>query len=291
MTIEVDKPTGGSPALHIPREHQSAPAEHWADKEVAKAAEEIREGQFVPTEEDDDFLMVGLQRGLAIQDPSKLTGGKLDLVQETRDSMALAQHPRVQEALRRLESEVRDAGTSQEMLEKTQMLHEMTERSTMKNQWDGQGRWIGKENEEMRIVNIMTPMEWLRRLEAVIGERRVFLNRFSVLGRVAVLVPNTAANRLIVIPGIPESPKDEALPVATMQYPCSPEWMVLKFDEYGTPTRPKYLGWRTALLCLICKRIITEKEAHKAFPLSSGHAGDWYRQQLFEWRNREGVSN
>ena len=281
-----------SPALHIPREHQSAPAEHWADKEVAKAAEEIREGQFTPTEEDDDFLMVGLQRGLAIQDPCNLGSKKLDLIQETKDSVALAQHPRVQDALRRLENELGQARTSQEMLEKTQMLHEMTERANLKNRWDGQGRWIGKENEEMRIVNIMSPMAWLRRLEAVIGERRVFLNRFAVLKRVAVLVPNTAANRLIVQPGAPEpKAKEEALPVATLQYPCCPEWMVMKFDVYGVPTRPKYLGWRTALLCLITKRIITEKEAHQAFPLGNGPASDWYRQQLFDWRSRDGVAN
>jgi hypothetical protein len=284
-----------APAVHIPREHQSAPAEHWADKEVRKAAEEIQTGQFTPSEDPDDFLAIGLQRGLAIQNPNELGAGKLALIQETADSLALAQHPRVKEALERLDREKREARSSQEMLEKGQMLHEMNQRAAQKNQWDGQGRWLGKENEEMRIVNILTPQQWLEKLKAVIGERRVFINRFAVLNRVAVLVPNTEANRsLILIPGLPEMPRDRNTPylaAATLQWPCGPEWMIPKFDEYGVPVRARYLGWRTALLCLINKKVISEKEAHQAFPLGTGPAGDWYHQQLFEMRSREGVVN
>jgi hypothetical protein len=289
--------TKRAPAVHIPREHQSAPKQHWADKEVAKAAEEIRTGQFTPTVDEDDFLAVGLQRGTAIKNPNELGPGKLALIQETADSLALAQHPRVQAALDKLEEEKRDAQSTQEMVEKAQMLHEMNARAAQKNHWDGQGRWMGKENEEMRIINIMTPQQWLARLEAVIGEKRVFINRFAVLKRVAVLVPNTKRNqKLIMVPGdLPLAPSDgPAVPylaVSTLQWPCGPEWMVPKFDEYGVPVRAKYLGWRTALLCLIGKKIITEKEAHLAFPLGGGPAGDWYRQQLFEMRSRDGVLN
>jgi hypothetical protein len=278
-----------APAIHIPREHQSAPAEHWADKEVRKAAEEIRTGQFAPVEDPDDFLAVGLQRGTAIQNPNELGVGKLALIQETADSLALAQHPRVKEALARLDREKREARTSQEMLEKGQMLHELNARAAQKNQWDGQGRWLGKENEAMRIVNIKTPQEWLRELQAAIGEGRVFLNRFAVLKRVAVLVEETRPS--VVSPWSLAKPRasDGRVAVATLQWPCGPEWMIPKFDEYGVPVRARYLGWRTALLCLIRTRVISEKEAHRAFPLGSGPAGEWYRQQLFEMRSREGV--
>jgi len=288
-----------APALHIPREHQSAPAEHWADKEVAKAAEEIRTGQFTPAADPDaDVLALGLQRGPEIRNPAQLGAEKLELMQEMKDAQALAQHPRVQEALARLQLEVSQAKTSQEMLEKSQMLHEMNERASQKNQWDGQGRWVGKDNEDMRLVNVMSPQQWLKRLEAVIGEGKIYINRFAVLKRVAVLVPNTAMNQsLILLPGsLPLGPNgnDRETPflqAATLQWPCGPEWMVMKLDEYGVPVRAKYLGWRTALLSLIEKKIITEKQAHIAFPLGSGPAGDWYRQQLFELRSREGVVN
>jgi hypothetical protein len=293
--------TNKSAAVHIAPEHQSAPKEHWADKEVAKAAEEIREGQFRPDLSDDaDLLgMVGISRGLGIKDPRETTPEEKQAArQEMADSLALAQHPRVQETLARLEQEKREARSNEEAIEKSQMLHEMNARAALKSAWDGQGRWVGKENEEMRAINLLAPHQWLERLEAVIGEHRVFINRFAVLKRVAVLVPNTERNRsLIILPGEENAPlptvgdNQEFLPCGTLQWPCGPEWMVMKFDEYGAPTRAKYLGWRTALLCLISKRIITEKEAHQAFPLGDGPAGDWYREQLFELRSRDGVVN
>ena len=287
-----------APTVHIPLEHQSAPEPTWADKEVAKAAEEIREGQFTPDLSDDADLIgaIGLVRGADMQRVAD-RNRELSRAQMTEmaDSLALSQHPRVQEALARLEREKKDARTTQEAAEKAQMLHEYNAKAAQKNQWDGQGRWMGKDNEEMRVVNIMTPHQWLAKLESAIGEKRVLINRFAVLKRVAVLVPNSEQNRALILePGqlAPESQKkDQFLAVGTLQWPCGPEWMIPKFDEYGVPVRAKYLGWRTPLLCLIAKRIITEKEAHKAFPLGDGPAGDWYREQLFELRNRDGVVN
>jgi hypothetical protein len=287
------EPRPEAPALHIAREHQSAPAEHWADKEVAKAAEEIRGGQFTPVAaEEDDLLAIGLQRGLAIKNPAQLAGNeKLALFEQTADSVALAQHPRVQEMLVRLEKEKNDAQSSQEMLEKTAMLHEANQRAARKNLWDGQGRWLGKAAEEMRIVNILSWQQWLGRLTKVIGEDRVFVSEGMRAGRKNVLVPKQGAGgrgQRLASPYslIPDPSPYE--PVATIQ-PVNPEWMVMRFSEYGEPTCPKYLGWRTPLLSLIAQRIITEKEAHRAFPLGSGPAADWYRQQLFELRSREGV--
>ena len=281
-----------SPALHIPREHQSAPKEHWADKEVRLAADEIASGQFKPVLEEDDFLAIGLQRGLAIRDPHSLTAAeKLDLSQQTADSVALAQHPRVQEALRRLETEKREAKNSQELAEKSQMLYEMNERSAQANQWDGQGRWIGKDNEAMRVVNILTPFQFLERLERVIGPGRVFLNRFAIAKRVALLAEDKGETGIIINPFEPEKRSDGLAQVGTLQYPCGPEWMVPRFDDYGVPTTAKYLGWRTALLSMIDLRVITEKEAHKAFPLDLGPAGAWYREQLHFFRSRDGRVN
>lgn len=283
-----------SAAIHIPREHQSAPKKHEADIAVEKAAEEIRTGQFTPEMDEDDFLAVGLARGRNLKNPASVGGEeKLRRMQETADSMALAQHPRVQEALQRLAEEKREAKNSQELMEKTSMLHEMNERAAHANKWDGQGRWMGKENEEMRIVNIMAPQHFLKKLEAVIGEGRVFLNRFAVAKRVALLVPNEAAtrSRLWTPENLGHTDDDKFLQVATLQYPCGPEWMVPRFDEYGVIKNAKYLGWRTALLSMIHLGVLTEKEAHDAFPLSATPAADWYRQQLYEIRNRDQVVN
>ena len=298
MANDQQRTTNDAPALHIARAHQSAPAEHWADKEVAKAAEEIRGGQFRPDLSDDaDLLgMVGMVRGEAVKDPRHATvAEKLASIGEMNDAAALKQHPRVQEMLVRLQDEVRTAKTPQEQLEKAQMLHEANARAARKNCWDGQGRWIGKDNEEMRIVNILTWKQWLDRLGETIGEDRVYVGRYAVGGLIKVMVPNTGYYRnLIMAHGFElpasNSKPDPYIPVATIQ-PVNPEWMVMRVNEYGEPTSAKYKGWRTALLCLISQKIITEKEAHTAFPLGTGPAGDWYRQQLFELRARGGVVN
>lgn len=73
----------------------------------------------------------------------------------------------------------------------------------------------------------------------------------------------------------------EFLRVGTLQAPLGTEWMMMNFDEFGVPTAAKYVGWRTALLTMIRAGVLTEEEAHKAFPLGSGPAADWYLQQLY----------
>lgn len=278
------KQGSGGPAVHIPPEHQSAPKKTWADKEIEKAAEEIRTGQFVPTE-DDDLLAVGLQRGDLPAHPSQID------LNSTLDSMALAQHPRVIAALARLEQEKRDAKTSEEAIEKSQMLFEMNEQASARNKWNGQGRWMGAQNEEERIGLILTPFQFMERLERAIGRGRVFLNQYAVLKRVAVMAPDRNPPPMILLPGQSEPRKDGLYQVATLQWPCSSEFMVMNFDEYGVPTTAKYLGWRTALLSMIRLKVITEKEAHKAFPIGPGAAANWYKQQLFEMRSEAGVVN
>jgi hypothetical protein len=280
-----DKPE--APAVHIPVEHQSAPKESWADKEIKKAAEEIATGQFTPVIEDDDplqMLSVGVQRGPIPANPNDIDMNSM------KETTLLIQHPRVQEALAKLEREKEEAQNTQEFLEKSQMLHELNEAASQRNHWDGQGRWIGRENEEMRIGRILTPFQFMLRLERVIGDRRVFLNSFAVYKRVALLAPDSHPSA-IYLPGQLNRREDGLVQVATLQYPCSAEWMVMRFDEYGVPTTAKYLGWRTALLSLIRQDIITEKEAHRAFPLGDGPAGDWYREQLFVLRQQRGIVN
>jgi len=235
----------GLPAVIIPREHQSAPKQHWADKVVQQAAEEIESGNYVVDVDPDEMFNYG-------------------------PTMALAQHPRVLEALERLEKEKVEV-KGQEAIEKEQMIWEINQRRSQQDMWDGQGRWIGKDNEEMRVVNILSPFAFIRKLYASgIKESRVQLNPYAVKKRAALV-----SWQLNLATG-----KREQQQVGTVQYPCGPEWMVMRFDEYGVPTEAKYLGWRTALLSMITLGVITEKEAHKAFPLGSGPAADWYREQL-----------
>ena len=252
---------GEAPSVVIPVEHQSAPKEHWMNDELRKAAEDIDKGGFTPQLKDDDYFYIG---------PEQL----------------LWQHPRVTEALEKLKDEVQESRNSQEFIEKSLMLHELNTMATRKDQWDGQGRWIGKENEDERYGELLTPAQFIARLEKIIGHGRVELYRYAIMGRVAVLIENPNKSDLI-LPG-PYHTQDKKLQVATLQFPVGTEWMMMQFTEYGVPKYAKYLGWRTALLAMITQGVITETEAHKAFPVNEHSASKWYLQQLYDLRNNRG---
>ena len=153
----------------------------------------------------------------------------------------------------------------------------------VKNQrWDGQRRWQGRENEEMRLVRIMHPHSVMRALrhggvDARIDDDtrgRIWLNPFSRLGRVGVnaWVKDEQAQRRVV------------KTVTTLQYPYGPEFSIMRFNEYNVPTEEKYRGWRTALLALIVADVITEGEAERAFGPALGEAAHFYRIQLQTYR-------
>lgn len=281
MTAAKQRPEPEAPALHIARHHQAAPQPTWADKEMLKAAQEIDEGQFTPDAEELP-LPIALRVG---KHPASYQGAAdIEDYARTRASLMLTQHPRVKEALERLEKERDHSTNAEEYVEKAQMLHELTSGQRKGEKWEGQERWEGEDNENMRMGKILTPHEFIHKLQKVIGTERVQLSRYGYLphpGARSARVP-----LLVYNPRRFEIGQDEFLRVGTVQHPCGTEWMMMKFDEHGIPTYPKYLGWRTALLTMIRLGAITEKEAHKAFPLDNSQAASWYRQQLFLWNNQ-----
>lgn len=310
-----------APAVQIPERHQSAPKLHYADKAIMQAAEEIDaakdRGELVPTGFE-GMPNVALRTGTP-----EMLEKRVDATDfaHTENTLVLAEHPRVKEAMARLEKERDDAPTTQEYFEKAQMLHELAEAKSAGNRWDGQERWQGKENiaarrgrplqplafyhQLMRVVNpgaqfgLHTfPTSGKRGFVRAIGCGPIFLGRDAVLsgdplgdpnvrsGRVPLLVLATERAPQIILPGAPLKPKEgEAMQVATLQWPVGTEWMIMNFDEFNVPTTPKFLGWRTAILSMIRCGVITEKQADKAFPLGSGPVSSWYRQQMREWRN------
>lgn len=143
---------------------------------------------------------------------------------------------------------------------------------TRRQRWAGQKRWMGKEAEEMRLVQILHPYTFLRRLRrAGVDARaeehknaRLWLNAGTVLGRIGINAHVEGAPRFIT----------------TIQYPYAPEYSVMRFNQYDVPQEEKFRGWRTTLLCLIVAGLITEKEAERAFGPAVGPASEFYRQQL-----------
>lgn len=262
--------------VHIPLEHQSSPKETEIDREVNKAIEEIVTTGWTPPASDDDFWQTGTN--------------------------ILAAHPRVQEALAKLEMQVQDK-TASEYLDIAAQQHELNEVLQMDRQWPGQRRWLGKENEEMRIVEPMTPFTFIDKLNAINVsadheptvtieyqkddegvERMAEVERTSKLVCLGHRVVNGLCGLYAHVSQGDGTTRYER--VSMLQVPMGPAWDLVRFDEWGVPVGKRYHGWRTAVLALVQKRVITEGEAIKAFgkPIDNA-ASIFYRQQMAEFRN------
>lgn len=338
-----------SAAVVIARKHQSAPGEHFADRAIKDAAEEISQGRYVPDplEYGEKVLdNMGIALGLGTSGVGKGEKPSLEDFRATRDLNEIARHPRVLDAMERMKLETESTNSAQ-AIEASWAMHEMQVEQKKRFRWEGQERWQGKENEEMRIGRVMSPGDFHARLCKIIGEDRVLLSRHAVkthpeaksarcglyvanpeskgpapdqgfkhaeaaklkaeglkaltqAKRLRLAKMNAAADKKFDLAGqmaqeatklLMEASSEvqlwppEFLRVGVLQWPMGTEWMIMHFDEFCVPVSPKYLGWRTALLTMVRTRAITEREANKAFPVGSGPAADWYRQQMQLMRN------
>ena len=66
-----------------------------------------------------------------------------------------------------------------------------------------------------------------------------------------------------------------------------PEYTVMGFDDHGVPLAEKYRGWRTVLLQMILKGILTVEVAHKVFGEANLPCADRYNSILHSWKNRD----
>ena len=64
-----------------------------------------------------------------------------------------------------------------------------------------------------------------------------------------------------------------------------PEYSIMDFDEHGVPLAEKYRGWRTVLLQLIIKGVVTETVAHKVFGEADAPCSGRYNSILYSLRN------
>lgn len=164
------------------------------------------------------------------------------------------------------------------------------------HQWDGQQRWMGRENEEMRMVRILHPYAFIERLNRG-GVRaeikndyrdrfssrgvRVWLNAF--IGKARYQNVSSGEVREVSSGLIGVNAWVDALPktLTALQYPYGPEYSLMRFDEYNVPIKERYRGWRTALLTLISAGVLSEAEAERCFGPASGVASEFYREQLY----------
>jgi hypothetical protein len=74
--------------------------------------------------------------------------------------------------------------------------------------------------------------------------------------------------------------------VGWCQRPYMIEYEVVRFDERGVPLDSRYRGYRTVLLNLLMKGMLTEQQITKAFGPATGPASGRYNKMLYELRKQ-----
>jgi hypothetical protein len=149
--------------------------------------------------------------------------------------------------------------------------NEMAEQYHMEDQED-------LTNREARMVNPMAT--------------RDFIHKLRVNGVSCFTIDNGFPPKTVALWAIPPGQDQKARYICYLQVPAMYEWSVLRLDAHGIPNGEDFRGWRTVLVQLIEKDILTEEEAHKIFgqpSLSPVFAR--YRRNLWEHRNRRMAGN
>lgn len=202
---------------------------------------------------------------------------------------------------------------SQQTLEAEQELFEENYRAAHARRWEGQERWIGRRNQEMRLVNILHPHAVIRKLQDAGVDASIYPAVIKVWGvddTTGLLTlkdktrstarlwlhddviyekgtSETNAGRIGISAWVNDQGERRVKCLSSLQWDCGPEWSLMHFDEFDVPTRERYRGWRTALLVLITNDVLTEEEVDRAFgPVVQNEASDLYLGTLKSYRER-----
>jgi hypothetical protein len=174
--------------------------------------------------------------------------------------------------------------------------------------WEGQERWIGRENEEMRMVNILHPHAIFRKLQRAGVDARIESPTFWVwgiddkTGKPVQQQKQRSCGRLwlhdhvvqdrVAISGRvwdPQLRRSVIKKITWLQWPYCPEWSLMHFDAFDVPLGERFRGWRTAMLNLILAGALTEREVDRAFgQVLLNDASLLYRKTLYMDRLKRG---
>jgi hypothetical protein len=192
--------------------------------------------------------------------------------------------------------------SSAELMEEEQKLFEENYRARAAYRWDGQERWMGRENEEMRLVNILHPHAVFQKLrdagvDCSIEPAIDWVWDNDPKSGLAIPVQRTRStarfwlhdvvikDRVGISGWVQRNGRRTAQYATYMQYPLGPEWSLMHFDKFDVPTAERYRGWRTALLRLMQEEMLTEKEVNKAFGAPAHNAAsELYYEYIEELR-------
>lgn len=275
-----------APNIIIPPEHQSAPKVSpllaTAGAYGLRDGNVVREGEYLP-------------------EGASYNKGDEDM------ELRMAEDPRIAAELRDFSERVLSR-SPQQTVEALLRKYEQNYAERQAQRWKGQKRWMGRENEEMRMVNILhcdsfierlskagvnassyDPFEWYRDNNIPVNEwprpnLRCWLNSFVALipvkSKITGEVRKISSDRVGISAWLEGEPKT----VTTLQHPYSPEYSIMRFDEYDVPVDEKYRGWRTALIALVQCKVLTEAEVERAFGPAKTPAGEFYREQMYRLR-------
>lgn len=207
-----------------------------------------------------------------------------------------------------------DRPSSQQTIEAEQELFEENYRAAHTRRWKGQERWMGREKEEMRLVNILHPHAVIRKLQdagvaasvepavvkvwatddktglLTLQQKTTSPARLWLHEDVIYLkgTSETNAGRIGISAWVWQDDERVVKCLTSLQWDCGPEWSLMYFDAMDVPIRERYRGWRTALLTLITNDVLTEEEVDRAFgPVTLNEASELYRETLQSYRQRK----
>lgn len=150
-----------------------------------------------------------------------------------------------------------------------ELLHEQRELS---NELSKQYQWVKPEEYEdlsPRIGTVMSHAEFITKLRR--AGVRCWYTQHPHLDKAVLLVSKNSSTE-------PEV-------ACWVQQGQMPELSIMNFDDHGVPLAERRRGWRTCLLQLILKGIISEKTANQEFGRPKTiQAFHRYNQLLFEFR-------
>ena len=133
-------------------------------------------------------------------------------------------------------------------------------------------RWLHQEEDGITQYvqgRILSRGEFLQLLRTIRPD--AFYNEYAALGRRGLNFFDPQLGRSFF--------------ATTVQDGLMIEWSQMRTDAHGVPTNERYRGWRTVLMVLIEKGIISSEECDKAFSKPVGpRSKRWYRM-LFTRRN------
>lgn len=155
---------------------------------------------------------------------------------------------------------------------------ENSDRMAEQYKWDDQDILT---NEAARKVNVMHTAAFVQKLKD---------NGVKCFTTQAIRDPNAAVsqqfNQQAGLWAIPPSRQDKARYITFLQVPAMSEWDVLRLDRHGIPSGLDYRGWRSVLVELVKKDIMSEAEIHLIFGVPSPSAlSSRYFLSLWEKRN------